>query len=105
MDPDDAFLAIDAGADWMFHQCIGGLIRSSAGHADDVIAYARHACITETERRRLLTRSRRGKTVPTVVLAERWADGDGRVLVVFREAGPQLIAPRRRPDRLGTAPS
>ena len=81
--------------------CGGEVARSTDRPIDTAaIQYVREHLIEPATRERLFAKAKRTGRTKTVVMAERWEDGDGQPLVVFDETGPCLLPERDEPDRM-----
>ncbi|NYI07003.1 hypothetical protein [Allostreptomyces psammosilenae] len=84
LDPEPAAELIRAGAAWAVQWCEGDVEPADALPADTLRAVVLPRMVS----RRRADRLARKRSVPTVMVAERWEDGGGHTLVVFHEGGP-----------------
>lgn len=100
-EPDAAFAAVEAGAEWVFFWCGGGMTRSSAAEPEvrRALACARAEAVGPVERKRLAAKAARKGRSRTVVLAESWVNDASTRMIVFYEGGPYVLPDRAQPDR------
>jgi hypothetical protein len=101
-EPEDAFKAIAAGAEWVFFWCGGGTTRSTASEAERrrALAYARAETAGPAAIRRLAEKAAHKGRSRTIVLAEAWSEEAGGQMVVFYEGSPYFLPDRPFPDKL-----
>jgi hypothetical protein len=84
LEPREAETLVAAGARWMVEWC-GGRMEWPDEVNDGALV---HDLLPAMMLRAKADRLSRRRTVPTVIVAERWRDDDGANLVLFYESGP-----------------